>query len=271
MFCLKAFRDPRQARAIHERLERLAQYASQHDVGVRIEPPLALLPHLQAILLHGGTGRSLDIVLGEADEAGAIAAVCEAAKALATFHLSEAPTDQIYSRTQQFGSLQRALKLLEYACPELVPDVQGVIDAIKRDPVDPEFHPTHRSMTPRHIVMDGDLPAFLDLESCASSDPLLDVAQMLARLTARGFHTANANRVRLAATAFTGEYFSHVPVDWRGQLRTRYAATLIETAADIFRQQEYAWTTRVTTLVREATLVLGGAPLPGEGAGGMQP
>jgi hypothetical protein len=267
IFCLKAFRDPRHTRVVHERLERLARYASQHPVGVRIDPPLALLPHLQAILLHGGTGRSLDVVLGEADDAAAIAAVCEAAKALAMFHLSVAPTDQIYTKAQQHASLQRASRLLEYACPERVAEVRGILSALKRHPVgDTEVRPTHRSMTPKHIVMGGDLPAFLDLESCAASDPLIDVAQMLARLTARGYHTATAKRVRLAAAAFNGEYFSHVPADWRERLRTRYAATLIETAADIFRSQEYAWTTRVTTLIREATLVLGGAPLPGDPA-----
>jgi aminoglycoside phosphotransferase (APT) family kinase protein len=126
---------------------------------------------------------------------------------------------------------------------------------------DTELRPTHRDMKPEHVLLDGGELAFIDLDSCAAADPVLDVALMLARFAALAGADADRQRLQDVAALFSAEYFSRVPAEWRSRLPHHYAASLLEVAAGIFHRQENDWRRRVTALVREAAAISTGSPL----------
>jgi hypothetical protein len=266
-FYLKAYSDPTQPRLTYQQLEWLALYAMQTSLGVRIDPPVALLNHVQAVLLRATAGRPLQEVLSGPDDWTVMSAMCDTARALARFNQSDAPTDRRYTAADYVATVERAVALLECACPDLTGELRAIVSAVEDEIEDVEPHPTHRDMKPEHVLLGEDMPGFIDLDACAAADPVLDAALMLARLAALGFHTVDAHRMRAAAAAFADEYFSQVPVDWRRRLRMYYAGALIEVAAGIFHRQEYAWNARVTALIKEAMMVLASGPLPGEANG----
>jgi hypothetical protein len=265
-FYLKAYPDLSHPRLLYQQLEWLSLYTAQAPLGLRIDAPVALLPHLQAVLLPATPGRPLDEVLSGPDEWEVISAVCETARALAKFNQSDAPTDRRYCAADYVAALEGCVALLDCACPDLAPDLRAIVAAVEDETEDTDPHPTHRDLKPEHVLIDEETVGLVDFESYAGADPVHDAAMMLARFTALGFHTVDARRMRAAAAAFADEYFSSVPADWRERLRALYAGALVEVAAGIFHRQEYGWPQRATALVKEAVAALDGGALPGEGS-----
>jgi len=91
-----------------------------------------------------------------------------------------------------------------------------------------------------------------DLDSCASADPMMDAALMLARFTALAVRGKDAGRIARARATFAREYLAHVPAAWRVRLRPYYATALVEVASGIFHRQEPAWRSCVAALVAQA-------------------
>lgn len=257
-FYLKAYPDVAQSRHAYDRLWRLSLYASAHLPDVRIDPPVACLDDLQALLLEGSSGEPLRELLDGGPEEKVMPAVRGAARALAKFNQSAAPVDRNLTAAQYLGSLQRPAALLRCACPHLAAELTTVLTRAAQHIDNTDPHPTHRDMKPEHVLLQGESLAFIDLDSCVAADPLLDVALMLARLAALRTPD-NAVPVTQAAAVFREEYFRHVPLSWQRRLRAYYATSLVEVAAGIFHRQEDGWAERATVLVREGAAVIDSA------------
>jgi hypothetical protein len=256
-FFVKTYPDGDQPRRVYQQLCTLARHAASSSIGVRVDAPTACLDHLNALLIERTTGRPLDDLLTHGDDAAVDAAICETARALATFNQSDAPTPRIYTAENHRSAIVRAERVLRSACPELADLLSAIVREVSAGLSDTLARPTHRDMKPEHVLLEPSGPAFIDLDSCAAADPVLDPALMLARFTALAGRGGDAARLHRARALFAREYFAHVPADWRQRLRPYYAGALLEVAAGIFHRQEDAWRPRVAALADAAYAAVG--------------
>ena len=112
-------------------------------------------------------------------------------------------------------------------------------------------------MKPEHVLLEaGRYPTFIDLDSSAAADPVLDAALMLARFEGMVVDDESRRSMDAISGAFADEYFAAVPRSWRARLPLYYAASLLEVAAGMFHRQRDDWRIRVPQLVTAATRVL---------------
>ena len=182
------------------------------------------------------------------------------AQALAAFNQGDAPaTTRQYLLADQVAVLERARRLLGWACPHLRVEVESIIEGVLAGLEEVPLGPTHRDLKPDHIFVDGERTIFIDLDSFAKADPVLDPAYLLARLAAMpALFPIPPERARAAAREFAEEYFAHVPGAWQERLPFHYAGTLLEVAHGFFRRQVPDWPDKIATLLEEARASLAG-------------
>jgi hypothetical protein len=226
--------------------------------GFSVVRPLAYLSELRALILEEAPGTSLEeILLGERDTTAAVRRV---AQAVAAFNQGDAPpTTRPHLLADQVAVLERARRLLGWASPDLRVEVESIIEGVLGGLQEVPLGPTHRDLKPDHIFVDGERTIFIDLDSLAKADPVLDPAYLLARLSAMpALFPIPPERARAAAWEFAEEYFSHVPSTWQERLPFHYAGTLLEVAHGFFRRQAPDWPERIETLLEEARASLAG-------------
>jgi hypothetical protein len=220
--------------------------------------PLAYLSDLRALILEEAPGTPLDeILLRERDTTEAVRRV---AQALAAFNQGDAPaTTQQHLLADQAAVLERARRLLGWACPHLREEVESIIEGVLAGLEEVPLMPTHRDLKPDHIFVDGERTIFIDLDSLAKADPVLDPAYLLARLAAMpALFPIPPERARTAAREFAEEYFAHVPSTWQERLPFHYAGALLKISFGLFGRQVPDWPDRIATLLEEARASLGG-------------
>jgi hypothetical protein len=234
--------------------------------GFSVVRPLAYLSDLRALILEEAPGTPLDeILLQERDSTGAVRRV---AQALAAFNQGDAPaTTQRHLLADEVAVLERGRRVLGWACPHLRPEVESIIAGVLAGLEEVPLRPTHRDLRPDHIFVDGERTMFIDLDSLAKADPVLDPAHLLARLAMPALfpiprqqaRTATSRqRARTAAGEFAEEYFAHVPRTWHERLPFHYAGTLLKVAQGFFRRQAPDWPERIATVLEEAKASLAG-------------
>ncbi len=225
--------------------------------GFSVVRPLAYLSDLRALILEEAPGRPLDeILLREGDPTEAVRRV---ARALAAFNQGDAPaTTRPHLLADQVTDLERARRLLGWACPHLRVDVESIIEGVLAGLQEVPLRLTHRDLSPDHIFVDGERTIFIDLDSLAKADPVLDPAHLLARLVMPALFPVPRHRARAAAREFAEEYFSHVPGAWQDRLPFHYAGTLLKAAHGFFRRQAPDWPDKIETLLEEARSSLAG-------------
>jgi hypothetical protein len=226
--------------------------------GFTVARPLAYLSDLRALILEEAPGTPLDqILLGDGDPTAALRRV---AQALAAFNQGDAPaTTQRHLLADQVAVLERARRLLGWACPHLRVEVESIIEGVLAGLEEVPLGPTHRDLKPDHIFVDGQRTIFIDLDSLARADPVLDPAHLLARLAAMpALFPVPGERARTAAREFAEEYFAHVPSTWQERLPFHYAGILLEVAHGFFRRQAPDWPDKIATLMEEARASLAG-------------
>lgn len=254
-FYAKAYRNAEAARRTFTFLGQLAAYTDSSRLAVRVQGPIAWLAHLSCVLFTSSLGRPLSEMLASDDEPTLLAATAKAAHALAQFNMSDAPMVREFSVADYLQSLKRPVAILERACPGFAFDVQRALGAV-RDVPDATLRPTHRDMKPEHVLIGASNSAFIDLDSCAAADPVLDVALMLARFGALALAEQRRVHMSLVAARFAEEYFAHVPREWAARLHPYYAASLLEVAASLFHRQEDGWQHKIARLIATSREVL---------------
>jgi hypothetical protein len=242
----------------YQTLRTLWRRTSANGEGFTVVRPLAYLSDLRALILEEAPGTPLDeILLQDRDPIGAVRRV---AQALAAFNQGDAPaTTQRHLFADQLAVLERARRLLGWACPHLRLEVESIIEGVLGGLEEVPLGPTHRDLKPDHIFVDGERTIFIDLDSLAKADPVLDPAYLLARLTAMPtLFPIAPERTRTAAREFAEEYFAHVPRGWQERLPFHYAGTLLEVAHGFFRRQAPDWPDKIATLLEEARASLAG-------------
>jgi hypothetical protein len=257
-FYAKVYRDEGKGQQTHQALRALWKEARANGEGFTVARPLAYLSDLRALILEEAPGSSLEeILLGERDPTAALRRV---ARALAAFNQGDAPaTTQRHLLADQVAVLERARRLLGWACPHLRVEVESIIEGVLAGLEEVPLGPTHRDLKPDHIFVDGELTIFIDLDSLARADPVLDPAYFLARLAAMpALFPTPRQRARAVAREFAEEYFAHVPGEWQERLPFHYAGTLLEVAHGFFRRQAPDWPVKIAGLVEEARDSLAG-------------
>jgi Phosphotransferase enzyme family len=256
-FYAKVYRDEGEGQQTHQVLRALQKQARSNGEGFTVARPLAYLSGLRTLLQEEAPGTPLDeILLRDGDTTGAVRRV---AQALAAFNQGDAPaTTRRYLLADQVADLERARRLLGWACPHLRLEIESIIEGVLAGLQEVPLMPTHRDLSPDHIFLDGERTIFIDLDSFAKADPVLDSAHLLARLAMPALFTIPRQRARAAAWEFAEEYFSHVPGAWHERLPFHYAGTLLEVAHGFFRRQAPDWPDRIAGLVEEARDSLAG-------------
>jgi hypothetical protein len=225
--------------------------------GFTVVRPLAYLGDLRALILEEAPGISLEeILLGDGDTTGALRRV---AQALAAFNQDDVPaTTQRHLLADQVAVLERARRLLGWACPHLKLEVESIIEGVFAGLEEVPLGPTHRDLSPDAIFLDANRTTFIDLDSFARADPVLDPAHLLARLVVPALFPVPREQPRAAAREFAEEYFAHVPSTWHERLPFHYAGTLLKAAHGFFRRQAPHWPDKIATLLEEAKASLAG-------------
>ncbi len=226
--------------------------------GFSVVRPLAYLSDLRALILEEAPGRPLEeILLGERETTGAVRRV---ARALAAFNQGDTPeTTRPHLLADQVAVLERARRLLGWACPHLRVDVESIIEGVLAGLQEVPLRLTHRDLKPDHIFVDGERTIFIDLDSLAKADPVLDPAYLLARFAAMpALFPIPPERARSAAREFAEEYFSHVPGAWQDRLPFHYAGALLKISFGLFGRQAPDWPDKIETLLEEARSSLAG-------------
>jgi hypothetical protein len=242
----------------YQALRALWRRTSANGEGFSVVRPLAYLSDLRALILEEAPGSTLqEILLRESDP---IAALRRVAQALAAFNQGDAPaTTRQYLLADQVAVLERARRLLGWACPHLRVEVESIIEGVLAGLQEVPLGPTHRDLKPDHIFVDGERTIFIDLDSFAKADPVLDPAYLLARLTAMpALLPIPPERARAAAREFAEEYFAHVPGAWQDRLPFHYAGALLKISFGLFGRQAPDWPDKIATLLEEARASLAG-------------
>jgi hypothetical protein len=265
-FYAKVYRDEGQGQQTHQVLRALWKQARANGEGFTVVRPLAYLSGLRTLLQEEAPGMPLEeIILRDRDTTGAVRRV---AQALAAFNQGDAPaTTQPHLLADEVAVLERARRVLGWACPHLRLEVESIIEGVFAGLEEVPLRPTHRDLRPDHIFVDGERTIFIDLDSLAKADPVLDPAHLLVRLAKpaqfpiprQQARTATSRqRARTAAREFAEEYFAHVPRTWHDRLPFHYAGTLLKVAQGFFRRQAPDWPERIETLLEEAKASLAG-------------
>src|ERR671920_712488 len=257
-FYAKVYRDEGQGQQTHQVLRELWEQTRANGESFTVARPLAYLSGLRTLLQEEAPGTSLEeILLGDRDTTGALRRV---AQALAAFNQDDvAATTRRHLLADQVAVLERARRLLGWACPHLKLEVESIIEGVFAGLEEVLLGPTHRDLKPDHIFVDGERTIFIDLDSLAKADPVLDPAYLLARLAAMPvLFPIPRERTHTAAREFAEEYFSHVPSTWQERLPFHYAGALLKISFGLFGRQVPDWSDAIAGLLEEARASLAG-------------
>ena len=242
----------------YQSLRALRSQARANGEGFTVVRPVTYLSEFRALILEEAPGMTLEeILLGQSDTNQAVRRV---ARAVAAFNQGDAPArTREYLLADQQAVLERARRLLEWACPQMRLEVESIIEGVLAGLEEVPLGPTHRDLKPDHIFLDGERTIFIDLDSFAKADPVLDPAYLLARLAAMpALFPIAPERGRTAAREFAEEYFSHAPGAWQERLPFHYAGALLKISFGLFGRQAPDWSGRIATLLEEARASLAG-------------
>jgi hypothetical protein len=242
----------------YQALRALRSQAGANGETFTVVRPVSYLSDLRALILEEAPGMTLEeILLGKSDPNQAVRRV---AQALAAFNQGDAPArTREYLLADHEAVLERARRLLEWACPQMRLEVESIIRGVLGGLEEVPLGPTHRDLKPDHIFVDGERTIFIDLDSFAKADPVLDPAYLLARLAAMpALFPIAPERAHAAAREFAEEYFSQVPSKWQERLPFHYAGALLKISFGLFGRQTPDWPGKIATLLEEARASLAG-------------
>ncbi|MEK7322957.1 MAG: phosphotransferase [Pseudomonadota bacterium] len=175
------------------------------------------------------------------------------ATALADWHLSDAILKRRLSLIDLTAAMERVAHTLSAALPYLHDTVAATLNRIRQTWTESVFVPAHLDLKPDHIFFAAGDVTFIDLESAANADPMLDLAHLLARLHyAQALYQVPDRHARQFAAHVYESYRGQVPRGWLGNLLCCYAWSLLQIAANVFEHQRPGWAAWVYQLAHTA-------------------
>jgi aminoglycoside phosphotransferase len=230
----------------------LDRLAGVLPAGLGTVRALAYLPEARMLAIDAARGECFEHTLTGPD---AQAHVRQIAAALVALHRTPvtARTLRRHTRVDEIANMQRARDHVAWCCPHLNARVTALTDAIAAQLPELPSRLTHRDLKIDHLFLDGDTVNLIDMDSCALSDPMLDVALFAARLFAlplRGLLDQNAAQTLVGT--FLATYLPQAPAERAAHLPLLLSAGLLDVAQGFFVRQEANWRAAVESMVTMA-------------------
>ncbi len=178
------------------------------------------------------------------------------ATVLADWHLSGATLNRRLAFIDLTTAMEKVARSLSAALPYLHDTVAATLNGIRQAWTEGVFVPAHLDLKPDHIFFAAGEVTFIDLESAANADPMLDLSRLLARLCyAQALYQAPDHHARQFAAHVYESYRSQVPRGWLGNLPGCYAWWLLKTAVSVFEHQRPGWAMWVHRLAHTAAAI----------------
>ena len=220
-----------------DRLRRLCDYRGR--LGLMPARALAYLPELQLQVNQAVTGTTLEQRL--------IAGCQEAAdwrrlgESLADFHCSDVPLDGVADWESRLLRARAAAALIEWACPSLQPLLRQLSGRLSGYRDSGLKRPCHGDLKPDHLFYGEDAIRVIDLEDVALSDPMFDIALLLARMELLSVEGRAAAAELEASARFLDAYRQRTPLAWGRQLAPLYACAALGMARYCIQHQLPDW------------------------------
>jgi hypothetical protein len=234
-FFAKIYRDANHGRRAYRAQRDLYDRASGGGRHLVIAKPIDYLDELRTLLTWAVPGVSLSKIIGRGEDA--IDALRAAARAVAEFHQLDviAPPRSL---AEDMARLREAQEHLASARPDLIDQVSSMVDAVALGLESSPSSLIHGDLKPDHILIDNDRVALIDFDLFGASDPVLDVAHLLAFLRKPQERSRSRRQEpEDVGQMFVDEYFSHVPDAWRARLPLHHAMTSIHRAVGLCRRR----------------------------------
>ena len=254
-FYVKLRRD-RKDEATFRTLEALAANANG-EAGFSVATPVAYLPGLHALVEEEAEGTPLCDLLSQRDEPTPVMRTVSGA--LASFHRCGVEMTRRHAKRDEIARIDRVSRLLHWALPHLGARIDRLAAATARGLDDDAPAPTHLDLGPDHVLIDCERIVLIDLGTCAAADPLLDVAQLAAQISAlRHTGDASARVARKAARTLVDTYLAQAPDTWRHRFPLLFGSAALTVAASLFRKQGPCWSKAATAMIDEGLASLSG-------------
>jgi len=241
----------------HEALRELWTRAEAGGAGFTVGRPVAYLSSLRVLVQEEVVGTSLKDMLLRGDDVTPV--MRKVARDLAALHLGHTVTARRRRLRDEVTRLEKAGKLLRWACPHLGPEIEEIVGAVVAGLGEVSPAPTHCDLKPNHIMLDENRLILIDLDGFAWADPILDVARLSAYLIkAPLLSPLHHDQPRAVARTFVEEYFAYAPEAWRERLPLHYAGAYLRLAFGLWRRQPPGWPDKVENVIKEAKDSLAG-------------
>jgi len=255
-FYLKVF--PRdQSQSSFQLLSELWKLRAEGKLPFAIAKPVAYADDIGAIAIEEAPGVTLQDLLAGKDDFHQEA--IQLAQALAAFHQTDFPMPRRHLLHDEYQRMERVSMRLEAVCPDLGKDIREILDGVVQNLSDGPLGPAHLDLKTDHIFFHDNCVGLIDFDSCATSDPMLDLALLLARFSkASDLFGISTNRPRIFVHTFLRQYFSNTPSIWSQRLPFYYAWGLLKVATFFFNHLKPEWRNEITNLIGEARESLSG-------------
>lgn len=176
---------------------------------IRVPPVLAYVSDLELLVTGEVPGTSVATLCERAETAGVMGRVADA---LATFHALEVPeVTRTFGMADEVLLLRGWVPLASALCPSLAGELTTALAVIERAAPLPlrAARPSlvHRDLYDKQVHVDGDVIAFLDLDTACQGEAELDVANFGVHLLLRAWRDGTSIAVaRSEREEFVGTY-----------------------------------------------------------------
>jgi hypothetical protein len=220
-----------------DRQRQLCDYRG--SLGLMPARALAYIPELRLQVDQAVTGATLEqrLIAGRQEDAD----WQQLGAALADFHCSEVPISGLVGWESRLLRARAGATLIEWACPSLQPLLRQLFRHLPRCYDASLRRPCHGDLKPDHLFYSGDAIRVIDLEDVALSDPMFDIALLLARLELLSVAGRAAPAELQASARFLEAYLARVPGAWGQQLAPLYACAALDMARYCIQHQLSDW------------------------------
>lgn len=246
----KVFSD-RTGAAVDRYLRALAGREGDAPPGLaRVPRPVTYVPALRLLCTEALPGEPLRRLLvgargGGARSAQQTAALAESAgRALAALHRGDVPDVPTHSAADELAGLRRSLEPVTAVWPEQAERIRRHVEQLGACVPEPATTVVcHGDFTPSQVLLDGDRPAIVDLDTLCRADPALDLGRFLAhvrllvaKLTGNPFDPLSAELARAFLGAYDEEAGRPVTGDRERRVAFYAGTTLARSATHACRQ-----------------------------------